>query len=90
MVRAEPSGTKDGLMKSRNIWIGLMVLLVVTLAVAAPAVAQDLPKVDIDISTSDGDSNWYKNPVVIGGGVLLLLLVVVLAARGSGTTIVKT
>lgn len=77
-------------MKSRNLWIGLMVLLAVTLAVAAPALAQDLPKVDIDISTNDGGGNWYKNPIVIGGGVLLLLLVVVLAARGSGTTIVKT
>lgn len=31
-------------MKSRNLWTGLLVLLAVTLAVAGPALAQDLPK----------------------------------------------
>ena len=78
-------------MKSRNLWISLMVLFAITLAVA-PALAADLPKsVDINISTNDGGAEWYKNPIVIGGGVVLLFLLVALASRGgSGTTIVKT
>ena len=75
-------------MKSRNLLIGLVVLFAVTLAVA-PAFAQDIPKIDVNIT--DGDSAvWYKNPVVIGGGVLLFLLVAVLAGRGGGTTVVKS
>jgi len=45
-----------------------------------PALAVDLPKVDVDISTHDGGGDWYKNPVVIGGGAALLFLLVVLAA----------
>lgn len=77
-------------MKSRNLWIGLMVLFAVTLTVALPAFADDIPKLDIKISSHDGNGEWYKNPIVIGGGVLALLLIVVLAGRGSGTTIVKT
>lgn len=76
-------------MKSRTLWIGLMVLLAVTLIAAAPTQAQDLPKIDVEINTSDGSGQWYKNPIVIGGGVLLVLLVVVLAGRGGGTTVVK-
>ena len=66
-------------MKSRNLWLGLMVLLAVTLAVAAPALAQDLPKIDVDISTHDGSAEWYKNPIIIGGGALLFVLIVALA-----------
>ena len=78
-------------MKSRNLWIGLLVLLAITLAAAPGALAQDLPKsVDINISTNDGGSDWYKNPIVIGGGVIALFLLVALASRGNGTTIVKS
>jgi hypothetical protein len=51
--------------------------------------ADDLPKVDIKISTHDGGAEWYKNPIVIGGGVVLLFLLVALAGRG-GTTVVKS
>ncbi len=76
-------------MKSRNLWISLMVLFAITLAVT-PALAADLPKVDVNISTHDGGGDWYKNPVVIGGGVALLFLLVVLASRGGGTTVVKS
>jgi hypothetical protein len=90
MVRVLPSGDEERRMKSRNLWIGLMVLVVVTLAMAPPsAFAQDVPKIDVKIS--DGDSPiWYKNPIVIGGGVLALLLIAVLAGRGGGTTVVKS
>jgi hypothetical protein len=79
-------------MKSRNLWIGLMVLSAIVLAVTPPAaLAQDLPKsVDVKISTSDGSGVWYKNPIVIGGGVVLAFLLVALASRGGGTTVVKT
>ena len=77
-------------MKSRNLWIGMMVLLAITLAVAPAADAQDLPKIDVDIHTSDGGGEWYKNPVVIGGGIALLFLLAVLAGRGGGTTVVKS
>jgi hypothetical protein len=90
MVRAESSGDEDRLMKSRNLWIGLMVLVALTLAVTSPALAQDLPKIDVDIDTNDGGGEWYKNPVVIGGAFILFLLVVALAGRGSGTTVVKS
>ena len=77
-------------MKSRNLWIGLLVLLAFTLAAAPGALAQDLPKsVDINISTNDGGSDWYKNPIVIVGGVVALFLLAALASR-SGTTIVKS
>jgi hypothetical protein len=89
MVRAD-SGDEDGLMKSRNLWIGLMVVFAVTFVVAAPTLADDLPKIDANISTDDGGAEWYKNPIIIGGGVLILLLVAVLAGRGSGTTVVKS
>jgi len=75
--------------KSRNLWISLMVLFAITLAVA-PALAEDLPKIDVNISTSDGGGDWYKNPVVIGGGVALFFLLVLLATRGGGTTAVKS
>ncbi len=77
-------------MKSRKLWIGLMVLVAVTLAMASPTLAQDLPKkVDINISTNDG-GDWYKNPVVIVGGVVVLFLLAALAGRGGGTTVVKS
>ncbi len=77
-------------MKSRNLWIGLMVLFAITLAAAPGALADDLPKsVDINISTDNG-GEWYKNPVVIGGGVVVLFLLVALAGRGGGTTVVKS
>jgi len=75
-------------MKSRKLWIGMMVLFAVALAAAPAALADDLPKkVDINISTGDSD-DWYKNPVVIGGGVILLFVLAALAGRG-GTTVVK-
>lgn len=66
-----------------------MVLLAITLAATPAALADDLPKLDINISTDDG-GDWYKNPVIIGGGVILLFLLVAVASRGgNGTTIVK-
>ncbi len=78
-------------MKSRNLWIGLMVLLAIALAATPGALAADLPKsVDINISTNDGGAEWYKNPIVIGGGVIMLFLLAVLASRGGGTTVVKS
>ncbi len=77
-------------MKSRNLWIGLMVLLAITLAATPAALADDLPKVDINISTNDGGADWYKNPIVMGGGVIILFLLAALVSRGSGTTIVKS
>lgn len=70
--------------------MGLMVLLVVTLALASPAFAQDVPKIDVNISSDEGGSVWYKNPIIVGGGVVLLFLLVALAGRGSGTTVVKS
>jgi hypothetical protein len=70
--------------------MSLMLLVVLTLAVAPPTVfAQDLPKIDVNISTNDGGTVWYKNPIIIGGGVLALVLIAVLAGRG-GTTVVKS
>ena len=79
-------------MKSRNLWISLMVLLALTLAVApSTAVAQDLPKsVDVNISTNDGGGEWYKNPIIIGGGLAGLILIAALAGRSGGTTVVKS
>jgi len=77
-------------MKSRKLWIGMMVVLAITLA-ATPAVhAQDLPKIDVDIHTNDGGGDWYKNPVIVGGGIALLFLLAILAGRGGGTTVVKS
>lgn len=77
-------------MKSRKLWMSLMLLVVLTLAVAPPTVfAQDMPKIDVNISTNDGGTVWYKNPIIIGGAVLALVLIAVLAGRG-GTTVVKT
>ena len=78
-------------MKSRNLWISLMLLFML----AAPALAlagldQDAPKsVDINITTNDRGADWYKNPIIIGAGVVLLVLIVALASRGGGTTVVK-
>lgn len=76
-------------MKSRYLWIGLAVVFALTLAVA-PAFADDLPKIDVDISTHDSSAEWYKNPIIIGGGALLFVLIVALASRGGGTTVVKS
>ena len=78
-------------MKARNLWIGMIVLLAITLAAAPMAQAQDIPKsVNVNISTNDGGGEWYKNPIVIGGGVILLFLLAALAGRSGGTTVVKS
>ena len=64
-------------------------LVLFTSANAVAMMLQD-PSVKVDISTSEGSSTWYANPVwlAIGGLALLLIIVAIVASRRKSTTTV--
>ena len=70
----------------------LLTSLALVLLTSANAVAMMLqdPAVRVDVSTSEGSSSWYANPVwlAIGGLALLLIIVAIFASRKKSTTTV--
>ena len=48
-------------------------------------------RIDVDITTTTTDGDWWANPVWIGIGAVALLLIVVLVVMASrgGTTVIK-
>lgn len=57
---------------------------------------QDAPKppqINVEINKGGGGRAWYQNPVWIAIGALafvLLVVLIVMAAKGGGTTVLKT
>ena len=60
-----------------------MALLPAFLLLVIAAIAQETKKVDIDINTKDGDSQWYMQPWawIVGGALFVLILVALLRGK---------
>jgi hypothetical protein len=66
--------------------------LVLLTSSTALAMMLQSPDIRVDVSTTDGHSTWYTNPVwlAIGGLALLLIIVAIMASRRkSSTTVIR-